>query len=351
MFNFKLQNKAFDELNAEQFRLFYFLNSTLSMVNKTKNTPLNETIKMFNGYMMDKLGLSERQVQRLVKSLEDRGYISVERTTDKRQPNVIKIIGANNDDENGDNNSDTDDDNNDDTDCDKNGDKNVTPNKEQIKDNNQVLNSDESSIDKVIEEVKYLDGDSVNSSERNSDASDFVDNETKQQKEMNEESDKGAIGMKSAYGSTSGEQIKYLKECRPAPAQQRRTEEDRAFNKKVDEWKTFLVYGTKCLADFDEGFKGLAIAADNVVNSNGWTEKAQYRWFSNMNNWWANSKSDIYGNYKRNIEYERNRYKGTINPRDRFDEVCAPFVCKLSKYAMGTIYLLTPKSIKKSSFS
>ena len=210
--------------------------------------------------------------------------------------------------------------------------KQSTTNNQRTNNNNQVLNSDESSNDKVMEDVKYLDGDSVNSSERNSDASDSVNNETKQQKEMNEESDNGAIEMNPTYGSTSGEQIKYLK-VPPRPAQQRRTEEDRAFNKKVDEWKTFLVYGTKCLADFDEGFKGLAIAADNVVNSNGWTEKAQYRWFSNMNNWWANSKSDIYGNYKRNIEYERNRYKG-INPKDRFDEVCAPFVCKLSKYAI-----------------
>lgn len=333
MFNFKLQNKAFDELNAEQFRLFYFLNSTLSMVNKTNNTPLNESINMFNGYMMDKLGLSERQVQRLVKSLEDRGYISVESPSTKRQPNIITIIGANNDDENGDNNSDTDDDNNGDTDCDKNGDKNVTLNKEPIKDNNQVLNNDKSSSDKVIEEVKYLDGDSVNSSKGDSDASDSVNDETKQQKEMNEMSDNGAIGVKSTYSSTSVEDIKCLKECRPAPAPQRRKENDTAFNKKVDDLKSFLIHKTKCLSDFDKGFKDLGIAVDNV-NSNGWTEKAKGRWFLNMNNWWVKSKSDIYGNYKRNIDYERKKYKGTINPKDRFDEVCAPFVCKLKQYAI-----------------
>lgn len=210
--------------------------------------------------------------------------------------------------------------------------KQSTTNNQTTNNNNQVLNSDKSSSDKVIEEVKYLDGDSVNSSERNSDEGDSVNNETKQQKEMNEMS--GVNEMKSTYSSTPVEDIKCLKECRPAPAPKRRKENDFAFNKKVDEWKDFLIHGTKCLSDFDKGFKGLAIAADNVVKSNGWTEKAQNRWFRNMNSWWNSSRHKIYGNYMRNIDHERNKYKGTINPKDRFEEVCAPFECKVKQYAI-----------------
>ena len=91
MFNFNLQQKAFEELSAEQFRVVYFLNNTLSMVNESNKTPDNNKIEMFNGYMMDKLGLSERQVQRLIKRLEQLDYITVERATRKNQPNIITI--------------------------------------------------------------------------------------------------------------------------------------------------------------------------------------------------------------------------------------------------------------------
>lgn len=91
MFNFNLQQKAFEELSAEQFRVVYFLNNTLSMVNESKKTPDNNKIEMFNGYLMDKLGLSERQVQRLIKRLEQLNYITVERATRKNQPNIITL--------------------------------------------------------------------------------------------------------------------------------------------------------------------------------------------------------------------------------------------------------------------
>lgn len=97
MFNFNLQNRAFEELNAEQFRFFYFLNNTLSMVNKTNNTPDNNTIEMFNGYMMDKLGFKERMVQYHIKALEQLGYITVVRPKGrnaKKQPNIITINDA-----------------------------------------------------------------------------------------------------------------------------------------------------------------------------------------------------------------------------------------------------------------
>lgn len=140
MFNFNLQKRAFDELNAEQFRVVYFLNSTLSMVNKQKNTPDNNSIEMFNGYMMDKLGLSERQVQRLIKSLEHTGFISVKRATAKKQPNTITIIDAENDA----------------TTCDKNGDKNVTLNNLDIKYNNNNITKDLSTSTRTSTEVTLL---------------------------------------------------------------------------------------------------------------------------------------------------------------------------------------------------
>lgn len=140
MFNFNLQKRAFNELNAEQFRVVYFLNSTLSMVNKQKNTPDNNSIEMFNGYMMDKLGLSERQVQRLIKSLEHTGFISVKRATAKKQPNTITIIDAENDA----------------TICDKNGDKNVTLNNLDIKYNNNIT-KDLSTSTRTSTEVTLLE--------------------------------------------------------------------------------------------------------------------------------------------------------------------------------------------------
>ena len=108
MFNFNLQQKAFEELSAEQFRVVYFLNNTLSMVNESKKTPDNNKIEMFNGYLMDKLGLSERQVQRLIKRLEQLNYITVERATRKNQPNIITL------------NCDINNDINNDINCDKN---------------------------------------------------------------------------------------------------------------------------------------------------------------------------------------------------------------------------------------
>ena len=136
MFNFNLQNKAFEELNAEQFRLVYFLNNTLSMVNETTNATNNNTIEMFNGYMMDKLGLSVRQIQRLIKSVEDAGYIIVDRAKTKKQPNKITIISTTNSDKNVtlNNNATINSDKNDD----KNGDKNVTLNKNEIRNNKNI---------------------------------------------------------------------------------------------------------------------------------------------------------------------------------------------------------------------
>ena len=95
MFNFNLQQKAFEELSAEQFRVVYFLNNTLSMVNESNKTPDNNKIEMFNGYMMDKLGLKERMVQYHIKTLEQKGYIKIKRPIGRnasKQPNIITLI-------------------------------------------------------------------------------------------------------------------------------------------------------------------------------------------------------------------------------------------------------------------
>lgn len=89
MFNFKFQQRAFNELNAEQFRVIYLLNSTLSMVNKKNNTTNNDKIEIYNSYLMNKLGLCERQVQRVIKDLQQLGFISVQRG--KKSPNIITL--------------------------------------------------------------------------------------------------------------------------------------------------------------------------------------------------------------------------------------------------------------------
>ena len=94
MFNFKFQQRAFEELNAEQFRIVYLLNSTLSMINKTNKTPKNHKLEMFNSYLMDKLGLKERMVQYHIKTLEQKGYIKVKRPIGRnvsKQPNIITL--------------------------------------------------------------------------------------------------------------------------------------------------------------------------------------------------------------------------------------------------------------------
>ena len=93
MFNFKYQQRAFNELNAEQFRVVYLLNSTLSMTNKTNNTPKNRKLKMYNGYLMDKLGLKERMVQYHIKTLEEKGFIKVKRPVGRNsnKPNIITL--------------------------------------------------------------------------------------------------------------------------------------------------------------------------------------------------------------------------------------------------------------------
>lgn len=122
MFNFNLMNKALTDVNLsdKEFRLLYLIVNNMSM-NDT-----NE-IEMYNGFIMDRLGISERQVQRVTKGLVEKGYITKVVTGSKtnRNGNVIRLNDAvvipSNDD------SDTNGDINSDMDCDKSCDKNVTP--------------------------------------------------------------------------------------------------------------------------------------------------------------------------------------------------------------------------------
>ena len=110
MFNFTVMNQALTDVNVsdKEFRMLYLF---------VNNASLNETddIVMYNGFLMDKLNLSERQVQRLTKSLVDKGYLTkvVTGTSTNKNGNVYRLNDIN----------DTDSD----MTCDKSCDKNVTP--------------------------------------------------------------------------------------------------------------------------------------------------------------------------------------------------------------------------------
>lgn len=107
MFNFRIINKALTDVNLtdKEFRMLYLIVNNMSL-NHTNS------LEMFNGFLMDKLNLCERQVQRLTKSLEEKGYVtrSVESTSKNRNGVVFTLC-----------------DNVVDTTCDTECDKNVTP--------------------------------------------------------------------------------------------------------------------------------------------------------------------------------------------------------------------------------
>lgn len=196
--------------------------------------------------------------------------------------------------------------------------------KKQSTSNNHTTNNNNIGFNNIIstvsisplDRVKPLNGDSVNSSK-----GDSVDKGVKQQNKMNEMSDKGAIGVKSTYGSTIVEDVKPLMECRPAPAPQRSTEDDMEFNKAVDKRKDFLFNGTKCLFDFEKGFKDLAIAKENVWKFKPWSDDAKKKWTDDFNKWWVNSKPFIYKSYLRTLDYMNETLK--LNSMDRFEEMCS----------------------------
>ena len=95
MFNFNLVNKAFgdERITPTQFKMLYLIVNNCSMNNTT-------TIKMFNGFMADKMGLSVRMMQYNIKQLEDCGYIEVKRPIGRnaaKKPNEITLLGVEDD--------------------------------------------------------------------------------------------------------------------------------------------------------------------------------------------------------------------------------------------------------------
>jgi len=90
MFNFNLVNKAFgdERITPTQFKMLYLIVNNCSMNNTT-------TIKMFNGFMADKMGMSVRMMQYNIKQLEDCGYIEVKRPIGRnaaKKPNEITLL-------------------------------------------------------------------------------------------------------------------------------------------------------------------------------------------------------------------------------------------------------------------
>ena len=111
MFNFTFMNNALVDCNLsdKEFRLLYLIVNNMSMNNTNE-------IEMYNGFLMDKLNICERQVRRLTSSLVEKGYITKVNTGTKnnRNANVYRLC-------------DTVMDNSGDMMCDISGDKNVPP--------------------------------------------------------------------------------------------------------------------------------------------------------------------------------------------------------------------------------
>lgn len=92
MFNFNLMNKVATDVNVSdsQFRTLYIILNNCSMNNSNH-------IEMYNAFLMEKLHYSESTVKRCTKGLEENGYISIKRAVKKKQPNVITLVGLEND--------------------------------------------------------------------------------------------------------------------------------------------------------------------------------------------------------------------------------------------------------------
>ena len=134
MKNFEVINKALMdcELSDKAFRMFYLITNTMN-INKTNQ------LEVFNGFLMDKLNLSERQVQRLMKEIVEKGYLVLVKSGSRKTKNgnVYKIC-TNNCDKVCDKS------------CDNNCDKNVTLNKREIKEDKIIIKSKENNIENNI---------------------------------------------------------------------------------------------------------------------------------------------------------------------------------------------------------
>lgn len=79
--------KAFGEVTPTQFQMLYLI------VNNC-NLKKSNSIEMYNGLMMDKMGLSVRMIQYNIKALEEKGFIKVDRPSGRnaaKKPNVITL--------------------------------------------------------------------------------------------------------------------------------------------------------------------------------------------------------------------------------------------------------------------
>lgn len=92
MFNPYLQNQGLAEVGkgnftAMEFTMLYLLNNDVQLND-------GDTIQRHNAYFMEKLNLSLSQVQRIMKSLSEKGYITIERVGTKRnrKANIIRLI-------------------------------------------------------------------------------------------------------------------------------------------------------------------------------------------------------------------------------------------------------------------
>ena len=82
MLNLSVLNKALTDRNVSdaEFRLLYLIANNISMGETA-------TKEIYNGFLMDKLNKSERQTQRLTKSLADKGYIGKQAIGNKHNKN------------------------------------------------------------------------------------------------------------------------------------------------------------------------------------------------------------------------------------------------------------------------
>ena len=95
MINLNLLNKALTDANIKdsEFRLLYLIANNISMSKADEK-------EIYNGFLMDKLNLGERQIQRLTKSLADKGYITKRAIGSKRNKNgniyslVVDVIAS-----------------------------------------------------------------------------------------------------------------------------------------------------------------------------------------------------------------------------------------------------------------
>ena len=89
MINLKLFNKALMDanLNGNEFKMYCLILNNCSF-NKTNS------IEMYNGFFMDKLGLGERQIQRTSKSLEEKKYIKIIRCANSvnKNANIYQLV-------------------------------------------------------------------------------------------------------------------------------------------------------------------------------------------------------------------------------------------------------------------